>query len=98
MIPIYDEDSGQSQSIYSANFIQTSTSAHSYFWEKPKVYAEEHRLCSSIPAMRLLNTVLCFFMVYVGIDFILGLCTNAMEFICSVALVFTTIYWFWATW
>ena len=92
VIPIYDDRDSSAQSSY------TLQSSHAYFWEKPKVYANEHRICSVVPTMRFVNTLLVMYAIWTGIDFIVSLCTLGMEFVCSVALIFSMTYWIWATW
>ena len=92
MIPLYDQES------HMTGGSDTMTISASHFWERPCPYRNEHRLFDVIPTMRLVNSVIIIYVLYLGIDFIVGLCTHGMEFMSSVALVFTVIYWVWATW
>lgn len=105
MIPIYDSDRTTDDS-YSHKFINTQTpslphsSTPGHFWERPGVpiYNGEHRLFGVVPTMRLVNTMCVVYALWTGVDFIVGLCTLAMEFTCAFALAFTIVYWMWATW
>jgi hypothetical protein len=99
MIPLSPYEDNSAQSSFSTNYINTNTSSsHTHFWEREKVYINEHRIGSVVPTMRFLNTIFIMYALYLGIDFIVGLCTFGMEFICSIALIFTISYWLWATW
>ena len=105
MIPIYDSDRTTDDS-YSHKFINTQTpslphsSTSGHFWERPgvSIYNGEHRLFGVVPTMRLVNTMCVVYALWTGVDFIVGLCTLAMEFTCAFALAFTIAYWMWATW
>lgn len=70
-----------------------------YFWSRPKLYECEARIpVVNIPVCRALNTVIIIYTTYIGIDFIVGLCTYASQFSFSASLIACCSYWSWATW
>lgn len=70
-----------------------------YFWTRPKVYANERKIpVLNIPVWRTVNFVLIIYSLYIGIDYIGGLCTKASKFTLSVSLIACILYWTWATW
>lgn len=71
----------------------------SFFWTRPVIYAHEQKVPRvNVPVWRLVNSVIIIYTVYIGIDFIGGLCTYATEVACSVTLFVCSVYWSWATW
>jgi hypothetical protein len=62
----------------------------SYYDNEIKIY--------NIPLYRSLSTFILIYSIYVGIDFISGLCTTGIHVIFSFALLWASLYFGWALW
>jgi hypothetical protein len=70
-----------------------------YFWTKSKIYDLEWKIpVLNIPIFRLLNTIIVIYSIAIGVDFIVGLCTEGSRLILAVSLIGASLYWLWATW
>jgi hypothetical protein len=69
------------------------------WWEKPVLYKGEMRIYgTNIPLIRTLLSLVFVIALYLGVSFILSLCTDAARFVSSVSLISTIIYAYWALW
>lgn len=69
------------------------------WWKKSVLYKGEMRIYgTNIPLLRTVLSLLFVLALYLGIKFILSLCTSAARFVSSVALIATIAYAYWALW